>query len=184
MGENPENKNKMRVYLRVKVAQVRLLSQKLHKEAQKIALAVVIAEFIAVGSWYLAEKQGILGFLQPKMVIIEVAKPAEAKETGLKQPKNARIEAIADKIWLLESSKGVNNYSKCKAQGKINGIGYGIYDNHWICFDSHEEEMRVLRNWIRDKEQQGMSENELLCYYNTGAKQEDCEYAQKAKMLN
>ncbi len=164
MGEIPENKNKMSVYLRVKLAQVRLLSQKLHQEAQKIALAVVIMEFLLVGGWYLAEKQGLLEFLQPKMVIIEVIRPAEAKE----QPENDKIEKLSDYIWLHESTRGQNNYSKCKAIGKINGIGYGIHSGKWQCFESHEEEMKVLSDWIKDKQAKGMIDSELLCLYSGG----------------
>ena len=161
----------MSVYVKVKTAQMRIIAEKLHKKAQKLALAVVITEYLLVGGWYFAETMGLLEFLQPKTVIIQIAKPVEAKE----QPKPQEIkeisdiDRIADNIWNLESTRGKHNYSKCEAIGKVNGIGYGIPGNgKYICFENHAEEMETLKRWIEDKQEKGMTENELMCFYNTG----------------
>jgi hypothetical protein len=127
-------------------------------------------EYVIVGGWYLAETRGILEFLQPKVVTIQIAKPAEAKE---QEPKPQEMEAISDidrisdKIWELESTRGKHNYSKCEAIGKVNGIGYGIPGNgKYQCFNNHAEEMEVLRGWIIDKKSRGLSEQALLCLYS------------------
>lgn len=76
---------------------------------------------------------------------------------------------IAEYVWLHESTNGLNNYSKCEAIGKINGIGYAIPgDGNYRCFDSHEDEMKVLEGWIIDKQARGMSRVELMCLYSGG----------------
>lgn len=76
------------------------------------------------------------------------------------------IDELADYIWLHESSRGKNNYSKCEAVGKINSIGYAIYDGKWMCFNSHEEEMQTLNKWLTNKKEVGLSDTELLCLYS------------------
>jgi hypothetical protein len=77
------------------------------------------------------------------------------------------IETIANDIYKLESSNGVNNYSKCEAIGKVNGIGYGIPGNgKYMCFEDHAEEMTVLKGWITEKRARGLSDTELLCLYS------------------
>lgn len=76
---------------------------------------------------------------------------------------------LADYIWMKESTRGKNNYSKCEAVGKVNGIGYGIPGNgSYICFDSHEDEMKVLGGWLIAKKAQGMSEERILSLYSGG----------------
>lgn len=146
---------------------IAILYGKAQKEALKLAFAVVVTECIGVGVFVYAVNHGILELLQPKTVIMNIARPAEAKEITKEQPKTDNIEQIADKIWLLESTRGKNNYSKCEAIGKINGIGYGITGNgKYQCFNSHEEEMQVLRGWIIDKRAKGMSEHEMICLYS------------------
>lgn len=74
---------------------------------------------------------------------------------------------IAKDIYQRESSSGVNNYSKCEAVGKVNNIGYAIPgDGTYRCFDSHQDEMKVLEGWIIDKQAQNMSMVELMCLYS------------------
>ena len=75
--------------------------------------------------------------------------------------------AVADMIWSRESSRGKNNYSKCEAQGMVNGIGYGIPGNgKYMCFESHEEEMQVLEDWLARHQEEGMSYVETICHYS------------------
>lgn len=108
---------------------------------------------------------------EPRTIII--VNTAEAKEPTQIEESVVQLQSdtdrIADVIWTRESSRGINNYSKCEAAGKINGIGYGIPGNgEYLCFDSHEEEMEVLNKWIDDHKAQGMSETELMCHYSGG----------------
>lgn len=76
------------------------------------------------------------------------------------------VDKLADYIWLKESTRGKNNYSKCEIVGKINGIGYGVWGDNYVCFDSHEEEMETLKKWITNHKSEGMTDNELLCHYS------------------
>jgi hypothetical protein len=76
------------------------------------------------------------------------------------------VDELADYIWLHESSRGKNNYSKCTAIGKINGVGYSIYGGKWMCFESHEEEMQTVKKWIENERLKGLSDLELLCRYS------------------
>lgn len=82
---------------------------------------------------------------------------------------------LADYIWFKESTRGKNNYSKCEAIGKINGIGYAIPgDGSYICFDSHEDEMVALNGWLMAKKAAGWSELKMLCTYS-GQNYSECK---------
>lgn len=77
-------------------------------------------------------------------------------------------------IRLKESSNGTNNnpnalHNICKAQGKSNEFGYGGMAM-MICFDSFEESVRVVDAWLTKRD------NENLCMYNTGKRDNNCEY--------
>lgn len=103
-------------------------------------------------------------YFTPKSVTIIIHK-AEAKVKKATPKDN--VTELANKIYYLESSNGKNNYSKCEAIGKVNGIGFGIIGNgKYECFNSHEDEMKVLKGWIVDHKARGMSDNELLCLYS------------------
>lgn len=106
------------------------------------------------------------------ITIINEVKAQETEKTmqveeEVMQKESDNVEELAEMIYKLESTSGKNNYSKCEAIGKINGIGYGIPGNGtYQCFESHEDEMKVLRGWIIDKKAKGMTDNELLCLYS------------------
>ncbi len=127
---------------------------------------------IALGASYMYVWTQFPDMLESKTVIIinnAEAKTVEAPQTQeLGRQEVDSVELIADTIWTLESSRGVNNYSKCAALGKVNGIGYGIHGGKWQCFDSHKDEMATLYSWIKDKQEQGLTENELMCLYSGG----------------
>ena len=96
---------------------------------------------------------------------------AEAKEA----PKVDKVKELSELIYQRESSNGKNNYSKCEAIGKYNGVGYAIPGNgSYICFDSHEDEMQAVRGWIVTKLAAGMSEEKLLCVYS-GNNYKECK---------
>ncbi len=116
--------------------------------------------------------------LDDNRIIIEntrIIEPVQAKETVIEVKKEKTIDELADYIWMKESTRGKNNYSKCEAIGKINGIGYGIPGNgSYRCYDSHEDEMQVLRGWIIDKKALGWSELKMLCTYS-GNNYDECK---------
>lgn len=103
---------------------------------------------------------------------ITIINPAEASEIVKEDTtpvihSSDKIAELAEMIYNLESTNGKNNYSKCEEIGKVNGIGYGIPGNGtYQCFESHEDEMQVLKGWIIDKKSKGKTDNELLCLYS------------------
>lgn len=86
------------------------------------------------------------------------------------------VESIADYIFMKESSRGKNNFSKCEAVGKFNRYGFGIPGNgSFLCFDG-DGDRRAVIGWIEQKRAAGLSDSSLLCLYNTGKASEDCAY--------
>ena len=57
-------KTKMSVYLKVKWAQIRLNGEKFHEKAKKIALAVLITQFILAGTHYFAANKNYWGIFE------------------------------------------------------------------------------------------------------------------------
>jgi hypothetical protein len=110
--------------------------------------------------------------LEPNTIIIENSRvfPVEAKAPNLEEveEKSSRsIDELADYIWSKESTRGKNNFSKCDTIGKVNGVGYDIPgDGSYVCFDSHEEEMQVLKGWLTYRKALGWSELKMLCTYS------------------
>lgn len=167
----------MKLKIKFWMYQLREMAKNGLKEAQKLALAVLIIEFMASGSWLYLEKSGIMAQFEPKTTIIYINRATRLPIEEAKASEKSENEAIIDYIHMKESSRGQNNYSKCEAVGKINGIGYGIPGNgNYKCFDSIEDQMDTLNEWIKDKQAKGMSTQELLCFYNKGIKSSTCNY--------
>jgi hypothetical protein len=161
-----------KLYWKIKREQVKNFYRKLRKEVLKLCFAVVIAEGVMVGVCYVALNHGILEYFQPKTVNIINNAEAKTLVDDTQKPKNEgtvqlNVAEIADTIWKNESTRGKHNYSKCEEIGKVNGIGYGIAgDGKYMCFESHEEEMKVLEGWITEKRARGKSDKELMCLYS------------------
>lgn len=99
--------------------------------------------------------------------------PVQAKEIEVVEVDE--VETMADYIWMKESTRGKKNFSKCEAIGKTNGIGYSVTGNgSYVCFDSHEEEMQVLKGWIIYRRALGWSELKMLCTYS-GNNYDECK---------
>lgn len=166
----------MRVYLKIKARQAKNLLAKAKREAIKLAVAVLIGEIVLVTGYALAVKYSFTNiFYQSNTIEFVQAKTIEKPKAS--EPKD-RVQELAEYIWNKESTQGLHNYSQCEAQGKVNGIGYGIPGNgNYICFESHDEEMTALKGWITTKFAQGYSEKELLCTYQSGKRKSTCAYA-------
>ena len=76
------------------------------------------------------------------------------------------LNKIVKKIYILESSNGKYNYSKCESQGKFNRSGYGIHSGKYICFDTKEQEDKTLGDWFK-KKLETMTLEEALKIYNS-----------------
>jgi len=146
-------------------------AQKLHKQAQKLALAVVITEFLIAGGYYELVKYDILPLKSETITVINEVKAKETDPIEVEKPEidtnKPNIDEISQYIYLHESTNGKNNYSKCESQGLINGIGYGIPGNgDYICFESHTEEMETLNKWVTKHINEGMDSTKILCHYS------------------
>jgi hypothetical protein len=86
------------------------------------------------------------------------------------------VHKVARKIYGLESSFGKND--SCRQQGQYNGYGYGQNTSTWNCFESFEIVTSKVENWIQDKLSKGDTLAEAICLYNTGIKQDSCDYYQ------
>ena len=147
------------------------------KKAREVAFLIVVVEILLIIAFALGCQYDIIKAEGEKLIIPVSAKekPISALDENGQDVVKDRVDEIADEIWMLESSRGVNNYSKCEAIGKVNGIGYGIPGNgKYQCFESHAEEMQVLKSWIKDKQGKGMTEKQLKCLYS-GSHYKICE---------
>lgn len=98
----------------------------------------------------------------PAPVVVETPKPVD----------------LVDVIFSKESSRGVNNYSKCEDIGKYNRYGFNIPgDGTYICFDKDQDTVAVA-GWVAHKKALGYSDKQLICLYNTGKATNDCPYAE------
>jgi hypothetical protein len=158
----------MRLFVRVKIAQMGILARKAGEEVKKLALAVVIVEFMLAGAFAVVVNQNWT---------IEQIAPVEAKTTQHNdsqatpkpeaKPSIDENEAIADKIYQLESSSGKND-QKCERIGKHNGYGYAQGVDKNFCLDSDEEMRAVVIDWIERNKAAGLNESQMLDKYSGG----------------
>jgi len=127
----------MRLWFKIKLAKCKLLSQKAHKQAQRLALAVVITEYLIAGGWYYAEKGGILDYFQPKIVVIEIAeakeetkKPETTKEIVARIAKQENFNDIDLLNRIIECESGWDKYAK-NTISSARGL-YQILDMHGL----------------------------------------------------
>ena len=185
----------MSVKTKIKIARVKYLTNQFYEKAKKISFAVVVFQYLVAFGWMTLEHNNMLEWVKPQKTIIVVNK-AQAKtsevikiKSDFKKTSENNVSEIANIIWTLESSKGLNNYSKCEAIGKYNGIGFGIPgDGTYMCFNSHEEEMKQLNKWIKEHKSQGITDDQMLCHYNIGSKKDgtipnECIYSINARNL-
>jgi hypothetical protein len=168
------------LYWKIKAERAKYLYDIAQKEAFKLSFAVVVVEFILVIGYYQAQNRGLLSFLEPKVMTIQVyakeIKPLEVKNEAPEGKQESKIaEQLAEIIHIKESSKGKAKKglnATCKAKGLSNEYGY----NPPKCYKDNEAVKGIVINWIKDKQAQGLSDNELLCLYNTGIISDTCDY--------
>lgn len=161
--------SKIKLWAKIKKAQAKNAVRKAHEWVKRIALGVLIAEMVLVGGFYATTHYELINWHGEPIVIQAEARDFKQEKPEAKEEAKPvdRVNELADLIWERESTRGKNNFSKCEAVGKVNGIGYGIPGNGaYMCFDSHEQEMEVLRGWIIEKQARGMSESAMLCLYS------------------
>lgn len=88
-------------------------------------------------------------------------------------------------IWILESNKGEaksGHHLYCSDQGLSNEFGYGVWGKHKTCFESFEESVEAVNNWL-NREMESKTISQTLCKWNTGQATESCSYAYNFKRL-
>jgi len=164
----------MKTKLRAIELKCRLFYIDARKEALKLAFAVVVTEAVMVGCLHYGIKWGIYDYFSPKTVIINIAKPAEAKEI---KPQEAKKEVKTDKrtvndlldiIHEHETNSGTAKTGldvTCKAKGLSNQYGY----NPPTCYKDNASVEKIVTNWIIDHRAQGMTDEQLLAHYSNNA---------------
>jgi hypothetical protein len=174
----------MRLYLKIKREQVKILAHKAGQEIKKLALAIVITEFVLAGSFAaIVNYTNIAEIAQIQPIQAKTKHLNELQGAQKKQDKpsieetdeNKEVEEIADIIYTLESSRGKND-AKCERIGKHNGYGYSQGVDRNFCLNSDDEMRQVVIKWIKDKQSKNLSKREMLCYYNSGVISDTCNY--------
>ena len=127
---------------------------------------------------------------QALAVTTEPQKIAGGSATLKEIPSQTMEEAIGKathwemimKIWTLESSQGKNPSQVCLVQGKTNELGYGINANSHFCYDSYDQIVGVVDDWLTRK-LAVYSLPQVICLYQSGEPIEDCGYYRKYKLL-
>lgn len=192
---------------KIRIAKFKLLFKKKEyqvspfiKEIQKIAIAIVITEFLLATGFYMLVKHNIY---PPKKEFVYVER-AQASNGGVVEedmattkqvtsskeegeidghiepsPLSSRLENLADTIYLKESSNGKND-QKCERLGENshNGYGYRQGTDKNYCLESDEEmrELVIKDLKIKIDKYPEATDRELLCLYNTGTLSKNCNY--------
>jgi hypothetical protein len=184
---------------RTKLLGARIRNAKEQFKNSKLFLAIVM---LAIGvSWTVnyyefkelwEEYQGVMRYVEdryPMTSQITIVNAAEAateapiEEPAVEAPKvDDGVEDVANTIFALESSRGVNDGCIRKGLG-FNGYGFRQNSKEWKCFGSRDEVRGLLTEWIKDKQAKGLSTDSMLCLDNTGVASPSCWYSEQAKLL-
>lgn len=113
--------------------------------------------------------------------------PEEASKSGMIETKThayaipkgeSRTDKLYNHIHLRESTRGQNPeglHKTCEAKGMWNELGY--LPKPGFCFGNEGEGRITVQRWLQKYINAGWSDNEILCYYNTGIKNlNTCSY--------
>ena len=81
---------------------------------------------------------------------------------------------IIYRIWGLETSFSKQPFLFCSRKGLRNDFGFNVLNKQ--CFNSFSDEVQAVEGWIEQHE--GLSLGKMLCIYNKGLSQKDCNYAE------
>lgn len=78
------------------------------------------------------------------------------------------------KIYFLESTSGKYDPCVVLVRSKYNGYGYAP----GTCYDSPQTVYNIVDMWIKEKQELGWTDAQILCRYNLGGWHDDCGYYQ------
>lgn len=111
----------------------------------------------------------------PVSPVVAQEKPINKVQDHATLVKTSKYPLFIDHIWYRESGRGTNTSGLagyCTEKGMNNEFGFYPTGKH--CFPTFEDGVRRLEKWYEDN--MGLTDNEKLCYYNTGIVQEYCPY--------
>lgn len=111
----------------------------------------------------------------PKEKPIPTTTPKPKTQTKAQIVASSKYPDFIDHIWERESTRGANTQGLagyCKNKGLSNEMGFAVSVSH--CFPTFEASVRRLEKWYEDNN--GLSYNAKLCYYNSGVKTNSCAY--------
>jgi hypothetical protein len=149
------------------------------KHGYTLVCSLIGLGMIVSGVWTNVYKETKTYISTPNAPVVIIIDRAEAStEKTIKNLDDEQVSDVmvtADYIWMKESTRGQNNYSKCEEKGLINGTGYAIPgDGTYVCFNNHAEEMATVIEWIKKHQDEGMTNLQLLCHYS-GNNYKECK---------
>lgn len=140
--------------------------------------------FLRAAEWFDTHKvvrQTMITIRAPFIIQSRLISPIAPKaEPTVDQVK---LGLIYIKIRYIESRAGMNRndltatHVYCQALGKVNEVGYFPESNRHYCFADESEQELTLKRWFTKRLQNGYTEDEALCEYNTGTRQPMCKYS-------
>lgn len=124
-----------KLYWKIKREQVAVVYEKLEKEVLKLCFAVVIAESLMVGVFYVASNHGILEYFKPKTIYINNAEAKTVEVEAVKEEIENKLSGTFYTYNAEESQTDGNPYRT--ASGRI--VKDGIVANNCLAFGTKIE---------------------------------------------
>ena len=124
-----------KLYWKIKREQAEVLYEKLEKEVLKLCFAVVIAESLMAGVFYVASNHGILEYFKPKTIYINNAEAKTVEVEAAKEEIESKLSGTFYTYNAEESQTDGNPYRT--ANGKI--VKDGIVANNCLAFGTKIE---------------------------------------------
>lgn len=106
-------------------------------------------------------------------VALYIPKPVYASEL---KKEDTRAWKLYQRIRWIESNNGTKGLAvTCKNKGGFNEVGYLPYKG--FCFKSEWEQELTTMQYIENKLNNGWTENNILCFWNTGKRLSSCAYS-------
>lgn len=124
-----------KLYWKIKREQIAVVYEKLEKEVLKLCFAVVIAESLMVGVFYVASNHGILEYFKPKTIYINNAEAKTVEVEAVKEEIENKLSGTFYTYNAEESQTDGNPYRT--ASGRI--VKDGIVANNCLAFGTKIE---------------------------------------------
>jgi hypothetical protein len=149
----------------------------------KYLLIIALASFLALLSVLWLGGAGIADSDLPKNIKKDytVRRPSPSASPSIVQRGDQTINQIINVIHTLESSKGKaaqGLHIYCRNRGMWNEYGYD--SPHSFCFNNKLDANITLYFRFKRQIEEGWTMPQMLCYYNTGGKLDDCPYYQES----